>query len=55
MVENLSDIKIVYEDDFKVDPIKVIKNSNEELSIEDFVPNYLRITEAEYNLEHNHD
>lgn len=55
LVEELDDLKIVYEDDFKVNPIKVIKNSVLESSVEDFVPQYLRITEAEYNLEHNHD
>ena len=49
------DLKVVYESDFKVNPIKVISNSVEVSSVEDFIPNYLRITEAEYNLEHSHD
>ena len=49
------DIKVVYEDDFKVNPLKVISASEEVLSVEDFIPDYLRITEAEYNLEHNND
>ena len=54
-VETLEDIKVVYEDDFKVNPLKVISASEEVLSVEDFIPDYLRITEAEYNLEHNND
>ena len=53
--EALEDIKVVYEDDFKVNPLKVISASEEVLSVEDFIPDYLRITEAEYNLEHNND
>lgn len=54
-VKDLEDIKIVYENDFKVNPIKVIQNSTELSNPDEFVPDYLRITEAEYNLEHNHD
>ena len=54
-LEGLNDLKIVYEDDFKVNPLKVICNSEEVLSVHDFIPEYLRITEAEYNLEHNND
>lgn len=52
-VSNLEDIKVVFEDDFKVNPLKVIKHATLVSSVEDFVPNYLRITEAEYNLEHS--
>lgn len=54
-VKDLEDIKIVYENDFKVNPIKVIENSVEVSNPDEFIPDYLRITEAEYNLEHNHD
>ena len=49
-VENLEDLKVVYEDDFKVDPLKAIKQSEEVNEVDGFVPNYLRISEAEYNL-----
>lgn len=49
-IKDLEDLKIVYEDDFKVDPLKVIQNSFEIKEVDAFVPNYLRISEAEYNL-----
>lgn len=54
-VNSLEDIKVVYEEDFKVNPVKVIKNSILVNDPDEFIPDYLRITEAEYNLEHNHD
>ena len=54
-VSNLEDIKIVFEDDFKVNPLKVIENGVLVSSVEAFVPNYLRITEAEYNLGRSND
>lgn len=52
MVKEYEDLIVVNEANFKVNPIKVIKNANLVLDIEAFVPNYLRITEAEYNLRH---
>lgn len=54
-VANLEDIKVVYENDFKVNPIKVMNNSTLVYDVDEFIPDYLRITEAEYNLEHNND
>lgn len=54
-VKDFEDIKFVTEDDFKVDPIKVIKNSVLVTEVDAFVPNYLRIPEAEYNLLHKND
>ena len=52
VVNNLDDLVIVNEDNFKVNPLKVIKNAFKVNDVEAFVPNYLRITEAEYNLRH---
>ena len=43
------------EANFKVNPLKVIANSELVTEVESFVPNYLRIVEAEYNLEHKND
>lgn len=54
-VTTFDDIKIVYENDFKVNPIKVMNNSTLVYDVDEFIPDYLRITEAEYNLEHNND
>lgn len=54
-VQGFSDLKIVYEDDFKVNPLKVIKRGVLVENPHAFVPNYLRISEAEYNLEHKND
>ena len=47
--------RIVYENNFKVNPLKVMKNSQEVIEVDAFVPNYLRIPEAQYNLEHKND
>ena len=52
MVKDYEDLIIVNEANFKVNPIKVMKNANYVEDIASFVPNYLRITEAEYNLRH---
>lgn len=47
-IENL---KFVFEDDYKVDVKRVIKNASEPVkNVHAFVPNYLRETEAERNL-----
>ena len=54
-LESFDDVAIVYENDFKVDPIKVMKNATLVKDVDEFVPEYLRITEAEYNLEHAND
>ena len=51
-VKDLEDLVIVNETNFKVNPLKVIKNAFYVEDVEAFVPNYLRITEAEYNLGH---
>ena len=55
MVNNLEDLVVVKEENFKVNPLKVISNATKINDIEAFVPNYLRITEAEYNLKHQND
>ena len=52
MVNELNDLVVVKEENFKVNPLKVIKNATKINDVEAFVPNYLRITEAEYNLKH---
>ena len=49
------DVIIVNESNFKVNPLKVIENAFKVEDVEAFVPNYLRITEAEYNLRHQND
>ena len=49
------DLVIVNESNFKVNPLKVIANATLVLDVEAFVPKYLRITEAEYNLKHQND
>ena len=49
------DIKLVNERNFKINPLKVFTKAEKVEDVEAFVPNYLRITEAEYNLEHNND
>ena len=54
-VKDFSDLKIVYENDFKVNPLKVIKNAKEVSEVDGFIPKYLRITEAEYNLVNKND
>ena len=51
-INNLEDVIVVNEANFKVNPLKVIANSELVTEVESFVPNYLRIVEAEYNLEH---
>ena len=55
MINDCNDLKIVYENDFKVNPLKVMKHSCEVVEIDAFIPNYLRIPEAQYNLEHAND
>ena len=55
MVNNLEDLVVIKEENFKVNPLKVISNATKINDIEAFVPNYLRITEAEYNLKHQND
>ena len=55
MVNDLNDLVVVKEENFKVNPLKVIKNATKINDVEAFVPNYLRITEAEYNLKHQND
>jgi tRNA A37 threonylcarbamoyladenosine modification protein TsaB len=54
-VNSFEDLVVVNESNFKVNPLKVIKNAVKIDDIEAFVPNYLRITEAEYNLRHQND
>ncbi len=58
-LRNIEDINCdydrVYEDDFKVDVFKVIKNAVKQDKVDEVIPNYLRITEAEYNLKKNND
>ena len=55
MVNNLEDIIIVNESNYKVNPLKVINMGIKVDDVEAFVPNYLRITEAEYNLRNKND
>ena len=52
-IKDLEDLKVVYEDDFKVNPMKVIARGELVQNVDLLVPNYLRISEAEYNLKHN--
>lgn len=52
IVNDFEDVIIVNETMFKVNPLKVIEKSELVKDVEGFVPNYLRITEAEYNLRH---
>ena len=54
-VNAFDDVIIVNESNFKVNPLKVIENAFKVEDVEAFVPNYLRITEAEYNLRHQND
>ena len=53
MLSNANDLVLVKEENFKVNPLKVIKHAFRVNDVEAFVPNYLRITEAEYNLRNN--
>ena len=55
MVNELEDVVVVNEANYKVNPLKVMKNATLVEEVEAFVPNYLRIVEAEYNLEHKND
>jgi tRNA threonylcarbamoyladenosine biosynthesis protein TsaB len=50
MLNEVNDLVIVKEENFKVNPLKVIQHAFKVNDVEAFVPNYLRITEAEYNL-----
>jgi len=56
-VSKLDDVIFVDEENISVDPLKVISHSTkvEKDLVDAFVPNYLRIPEAEYNLEHKND
>ena len=54
-VNLFEDVILVNESNFKVNPLKVINNATYVSDVEAFVPNYLRITEAEYNLRHQND
>lgn len=49
----LNDFKYIDEDMFNVDVVKVLNNAVVEEMVDGVVPNYLRITEAEYNLKKN--
>ena len=53
MLSEANDLFVVKEENFKVNPLKVIKHAFRVNDVEAFVPNYLRITEAEYNLRNN--
>ncbi len=53
MFLNYPNYKVVSEDNIKVDPIKVINHSKLCENPHGFVPNYLRETEAERNLNHD--
>ena len=53
MLSEANDLVFVNEENFKVNPLKVIKYAFRVNDVEAFVPNYLRITEAEYNLRNN--
>ena len=50
MLSEANDLFVVKEENFKVNPLKVIQHAFKVNDVEAFVPNYLRITEAEYNL-----
>ena len=54
-VNSYDGLIIVNESNFKVNPLKVIENAVKVEDVEAFVPSYLRITEAEYNLRHQND
>lgn len=54
-LKEIGDSFIVTEDNFKVNPIKVMQHASLVTEPDGFVPNYLRISEAEYNLEHRND
>ncbi|MFI3329317.1 MAG: tRNA (adenosine(37)-N6)-threonylcarbamoyltransferase complex dimerization subunit type 1 TsaB [bacterium] len=53
--QEVKEFKYIEEDMFKVDPLKVLKYAKEESKVDEVVPNYLRITEAEYNLKNKND
>ena len=53
MLSEANDLVLVKEENFKVNSLKVIKHAFRVNDVEAFVPNYLRITEAEYNLRNN--
>jgi tRNA threonylcarbamoyladenosine biosynthesis protein TsaB len=55
LVNSYDDLIVVNESNFKVNPLKVIENATKVDDVEAFVPSYLRITEAEYNLRHQND
>ncbi len=51
----ISDFEYIDEDMFKVNVNKVLSNAKLEEKVDGVVPNYLRVTEAEYNLKKNND
>lgn len=51
----INDFIYIEEDMFKVDVKKVLSNAVLEDKVDGVVPNYLRITEAEYNLKKDND
>ena len=53
MLSEANDLVLVKEENFKVNPLTVIQHAFKVNDVEAFVPNYLRITEAEYNLRNN--
>lgn len=55
MVSAFEDLIVITENEYKVNPFKVMKNAQLVTEPDGFVPNYLRISEAEYNLEHKND
>ena len=55
MLEGFEDVIIVTEDNYNVNPLRVIEKATLIKEVDGFVPNYLRISEAEYNLEHKND
>lgn len=55
-IESLvKDFVYVDEDMFKVDVVKVINKATLEEKVDGVIPNYLRVTEAEYNLKKKND
>ncbi len=54
-VNSYYDLIVVNESNIKVNPLKVIEKATKVGDVEAFVPSYLRITEAEYNLRHQND
>ncbi len=51
----INDFTYIDEDMFKVDVVKVLDNAKKEDKVDGVIPNYLRVTEAEYNLKNKND